>query len=576
VLSCIQEVEKIQRIGEGQCAEVYKARWRGMHAVAKVLKRAGDYQAGWTLATARADLVHEISVMSHLRHPNLVLFLGACIEHDDIILLNEYMDGGNLEEYVLALKGRHVGQLARVPRKNCARWGVHLAQALTFLHGCDPPVIHRDLKPANLLLCSQGYLKVADFGLSSARHRTMLSSTAYVMTGRTGTIRYMAPEAMMVDDDGNSCYNENVDCYSAAMVMWYICMSDKPFGELDADLIMAGAANGLRPDLASIERRHGQHMADTIRMCWDGNPAKRASADTLLERMRIQVQYVADKKASRRLLPVRKIYKWATSAASKMFSRSSSKGEDSPASKQAPGRQAPPNPVSAMGADVAAEGAVNPPRHRQHKQQDVGSLGQQVDARTGLDNTNTTATTTGTWSLDTTANNWSLDNTAQTQSSVRSHEDWFSQVASENEGGAAARGRHSPGEAAADCSHSKSSTHSSSKESKDGALDLMPEVDQVQISPHLVILAGEQGTQASNRTCEASVPRDTSCDWRQIAFDWGSEKPHGTALAKGQGGDPAVGPAGPAGGDPFTWAQAAFDLPKEACRKEVGIAEGGS
>ena len=64
-------METLERIGQGQCAEVYKVKWRGTYAVSKVLKRAENYKAGWTLATARADLVHEISVLSHLRHPNL-------------------------------------------------------------------------------------------------------------------------------------------------------------------------------------------------------------------------------------------------------------------------------------------------------------------------------------------------------------------------------------------------------------------------------------------------------------------------------------------------------------------------
>ena len=199
-----EEVETLERIGSGQCAEVYKARWRGMYAVAKVLKGASDYREGWTLDTARDDLVHEISVLSHLRHPNLVLFLGAVLQQDNVILLNEYMDGGNLEEFVTQLKKRHAGSRAHVPRKQCARWGIDLGQALTFLHACSPPVIHRDLKPANLLLSSDGRLKVGDFGLSSA-HRRGVAGDSYVMTGRTGTIRYMAPEAMLVDEQGYRC-----------------------------------------------------------------------------------------------------------------------------------------------------------------------------------------------------------------------------------------------------------------------------------------------------------------------------------------------------------------------------------
>ena len=349
-----------------------------------------------------------------------VLFLGACIGTDNVSLLNEYMDGGNLEEYVCALRSRHPRKGARVPRKNCARWGIDLAQALTFLHSCNPPVIHRDLKPANLLLCRQGTLKVGDFGLSSARPRH-LNGEAYMMTGRTGTIRYMAPEAMQMDAEGNSSYNEKVDCYSAAMVLWYMCVADQPFGDLDADLIMAGARSGLRPDVSCILRRHGQLMADTITKCWESNPTQRFSAEKLLECMREHLIFIDEKKKSRGGLPGASIYRWASSAAKNMFRHrltdthmptSAAKNifrHDS--SKQNPHKDTCSHPVcppvdrmhtELRGREVRGE--TQPTAHRRCDGPGVDSL----------DNTNTT---TGTWSLDTTTNSLpSLDNTTNSRS----------------------------------------------------------------------------------------------------------------------------------------------------------------
>jgi len=396
-----EEVETLERIGSGQCAEVYKARWRGMYAVAKVLKGASDYREGWTLDTARDDLVHEISVLSHLRHPNLVLFLGAVLQQDNVILLNEYMDGSNLEEFVTQLKKRRAGSRAHVPRKQCARWGIDLGQAITFLHACNPPVIHRDLKPANLLLSSDGRLKVGDFGLSST-HRRGVVGDSFVMTGRTGTIRYMAPEAMLVDEQGYSNYNENVDCYSAAMVLWYMCMADRPFGDLDADLIMAGAANGLRPELSSIERRHGKNMSDAIKSCWEADPAKRSSAEQLLDSMREQLKYIEDKKARRRLPAT--IYRWASAAANKVSAAiGSQKGKGGKID----------DPVHDRGGRGTAE-------DRAHKEiaAAVPRRGSPSERRDGSE-----GSLDSTASLDSTGG--SLDSTANSMRSAGSNDDWF-------------------------------------------------------------------------------------------------------------------------------------------------------
>ena len=80
-------------------------------------------------------------------------------------------------------------------------------------------MIHRDLKPANLLLSSQGCLKIGDFGLSSTQRRVVAAGDSYVMTGRTGTIRYMAPEAMEVGHE-TACTgdggNKNAHVYARA------------------------------------------------------------------------------------------------------------------------------------------------------------------------------------------------------------------------------------------------------------------------------------------------------------------------------------------------------------------------
>ena len=82
-----EELVLSHQIGEGSCGTVFLARWRGLECAAKVLPAIPS-------ETAKADMINEISTISHLRHPNLVLFLGACTVKEPLLILSEYMAGG--------------------------------------------------------------------------------------------------------------------------------------------------------------------------------------------------------------------------------------------------------------------------------------------------------------------------------------------------------------------------------------------------------------------------------------------------------------------------------------------------
>ena len=61
----------MEKLGEGDAGYNFRAQWRGMPVVAKVLKNPKQEH----------DFAHEVAVLSRLRHPNLVQFLGACLDH---------------------------------------------------------------------------------------------------------------------------------------------------------------------------------------------------------------------------------------------------------------------------------------------------------------------------------------------------------------------------------------------------------------------------------------------------------------------------------------------------------------
>jgi len=90
------EIQLTTKLGEGDGGVIYHAHWRGLDVVAKMLKTEGDRPSAMDGEVARADLINEISVLSRLRHPNLVMFLGACTVKEPLIILNEYLSGVSL------------------------------------------------------------------------------------------------------------------------------------------------------------------------------------------------------------------------------------------------------------------------------------------------------------------------------------------------------------------------------------------------------------------------------------------------------------------------------------------------
>mmetsp|Transcript_3699 Transcript_3699/g.7660 ORF Transcript_3699/g.7660 Transcript_3699/m.7660 type:complete len:367 (+) Transcript_3699:150-1250(+) len=245
------EIHLTSKLGEGDGGVIYHAHWRGLDVVAKMLKTEGDKPSVVENAVAKADLINEISVLSRLRHPNLIMFLGACTVKEPLIILNEYLSGGNLEDYLLDKRKERGGKAWQPPPKLVLQWSMELARALCFLHNCNPIIIHRDLKPANLLLNEDGHLKVGDFGLSKVKDLQKVAGT-YRMTGKTGSMRYMAPEVFQ----DNPHYDEKVDIYSCAMIFWFLCTGTRAFDRM-TDVMAAHSAcvAAVRPPISALPYR---------------------------------------------------------------------------------------------------------------------------------------------------------------------------------------------------------------------------------------------------------------------------------------------------------------------------------
>ena len=147
----IQDLEFGQRIGIGSYGEVYKGKWRGTEVAIKRL-----LEQKLSPSTVR-DFRLEVNLLSKLRHPNIVLFLGAVTTPPQLAIITNFISRGSLFRLL------HRTRVDIDPKRRLSV-ALDIAKGMNHLHSCTPPVVHRDLKSPNLLVDKDWSVKVCDFG----------------------------------------------------------------------------------------------------------------------------------------------------------------------------------------------------------------------------------------------------------------------------------------------------------------------------------------------------------------------------------------------------------------------------
>ncbi|KAJ6775657.1 hypothetical protein OIU79_018766 [Salix purpurea] len=143
-------------LGEGGYGVVYQGHLINGTPVAvkKILNNLGQ---------AEKEFRVEVDAIGHVRHKNLVRLLGYCIEGTHRILVYEYVNNGNLEQWLHGAMRQH-GYLTWEARMKVL---LGTAKALAYLHeAIEPKVVHRDIKSSNILIDDDFNAKVSDFGLA--------------------------------------------------------------------------------------------------------------------------------------------------------------------------------------------------------------------------------------------------------------------------------------------------------------------------------------------------------------------------------------------------------------------------
>lgn len=124
----------------------------------------------------------EVEIISDLKHPNIVLYMGMCITANKYTLITEYLENGSLFD-----------QLHKKKKKFTPMEQIEIAfdivKGMVYLHNMKK-ILHRDLKSSNVLIGEDWQVKLCDFGLSAQKKKQKKKQN------RIGTYQWMAPEVI--------------------------------------------------------------------------------------------------------------------------------------------------------------------------------------------------------------------------------------------------------------------------------------------------------------------------------------------------------------------------------------------
>ena len=269
-----------REVGHGSYAVVRELEYHGLKCVGK--KICGILYESATPHEKAAMLERfagECELLSGLRHPHIVQFLGVWYEQGCRVpvLVMEYLHttlSACLERYVL-------------PEEISYEILRDVALGLCYLHKRSPPIIHRDLSANNVLLTSNMNAKLSDLGMAKILNQTPARMTQMTQTKAPGTPCYMPPEALTAKPK----YTTEIDIYSYGVLIIHTLCGRWPIPQDPFCPDLQNPATMI--PISEVERRaeylqeigNGHPLMAVIHQCLSNMPAQRPEAPTLLDRV---------------------------------------------------------------------------------------------------------------------------------------------------------------------------------------------------------------------------------------------------------------------------------------------------
>lgn len=202
----ISDFELLKELGRGQFGVVkkMKSKINGQIYAIKVINQPKNKEE-------QKSVIREEFIMDALSHPNIIKLYKTFKDVDYIYFVSEYIDGINLEKYVINFRKNNPN--SHIDQNFVLDIFKQILIGLTFLH--DKEILHRDIKPDNIILDRNNNIKIADFGLS-AFYKKGYGELTYNNT-QVGRPDYVCPEILHNED-----YDHRCDIFSLGYTIYYI------------------------------------------------------------------------------------------------------------------------------------------------------------------------------------------------------------------------------------------------------------------------------------------------------------------------------------------------------------------
>lgn len=278
----IDDFEIIKPISKGAYGKVFLARKRttGDLFAIKVLKkmdmlRKNDIER----------IVAERNILIRVRNPFVVRFFYSFTSKENLYLVMEYLNGGDLYSLV-----QNVGCL----EEDVARvYIAELVLALEYLHTLE--IVHRDVKPDNILIARDGHIKLTDFGLSkiglmnrtsdlsgfeinefapsNANNENIKKGADRSQQSAVGTPDYLAPEILLGSKHGYAA-----DWWSVGIILFELITGIPPFTGEHLEIIFDNILNRKIP-WPPVPKDMSPEAQDLIDRLLLHDPIQRLGAD---------------------------------------------------------------------------------------------------------------------------------------------------------------------------------------------------------------------------------------------------------------------------------------------------------